>query len=58
MIPQQKMHSAQSLHFKPINRLSGVFLFTKKLLHALDRHERAEPIPFVVVTHEESAVAI
>jgi hypothetical protein len=58
MIMQQKMHRPYPRNLKPVNRLALVLVLTKKLLHTLNRHKRAQPIPLVVVAHEEAAVAV
>jgi hypothetical protein len=52
------MDRFNSWHFAAIYWIAGIFLWAEKLLHAIDSHETTQPVPFIVVTHEKSNIAV
>jgi hypothetical protein len=52
------MDRFDSRHLTAIYCIAEIFLWAEKLLHAFDSHETTQPVPFIIVTHEESHITV
>lgn len=58
VIVQQEMNGSDVGHFEPINGFAFVFFRTEQLSDSVDRQKAPQPVPFIVVSHEEADVAV
>jgi len=58
MVVEQEVHRLQMRHLEPIDRLADVLLGAEQFLDLVDRQQTPEPVPLVVVAHEEAVVAV
>lgn len=57
VIMEQEMHTSQLRQLKPIDRLALV-LRSQQLLDLFNGQEAAQPVPLVVVSHEQTQIGV
>jgi ABC-type uncharacterized transport system YnjBCD ATPase subunit len=58
MVMQEEVNRTDARHLKPVNWSTSVLIRPEQFLDFIYSQERAQPIPFVVVSYEETDVAV